>query len=225
MKQDPAKKAAGEKAAEYIKSGMTIGLGTGSTAYYTILRIGELVRGGMQLRAVATSAQSTQLAMEQQIPIISFDQVEKIDLDIDGADEADEQLQLIKGGGGALLREKIIAAAATEMLVVMDASKLVKRLGKFPLPVEIVPFGWELTFRKLMALGAAPVLRKKENDVFITDNGNYILDCHYGEIAAPVALHAQLNSIPGVVDNGLFLHYATRLIIGYEDGTVRSLSR
>ncbi|HVI48401.1 MAG TPA: ribose-5-phosphate isomerase RpiA [Chitinophaga sp.] len=225
MQQDLAKKAAGEMAATFIQPGMTVGLGTGSTAYYTIMRIGELVRDGLQLQAVATSEQSEQLAREQQIPIVSFSEVSRIDIDIDGADEADEQLRLIKGGGGALLREKIIAAAASEMIVVMDESKLVKQLGKFPLPVEVVPFAWELTFKKLTELGAAPVMRKKDNKVFITDNGNYILDCHYEKISDPAVLHQQLNSTPGVVDNGLFLSYANKLIIGYADGSVRSLSR
>ncbi|NSL85448.1 ribose-5-phosphate isomerase RpiA [Chitinophaga sp. Mgbs1] len=225
MQQDLAKKAAGEAAAAYIQPGMTIGLGTGSTAYYAIMRIGELVRNGMQLQAVATSAASEELARAQQIPIIPFEQVDSIDLDIDGADEADESLQLIKGGGGALLREKIVAAAAKEMLVIMDASKLVKQLGNFPLPVEIIPFAWELTFRHLEQSGASPVLRRKEGKIFITDNGNYILDCHYGRITAAPELHRQLNDIPGVVENGLFLRYASRLLIGYADGSVRSLSR
>ncbi|MGO4292599.1 ribose-5-phosphate isomerase RpiA [Chitinophaga sp. RAB17] len=221
---DIGKKAAGEKAAEYIKSGMTVGLGTGSTAYYTILRIGELVRAGLEIKAVATSAQSEQLAREQEIPLVDFDKVERIDIDIDGADEADAQLQLIKGGGGALLREKIIAAASKEMLVVIDEHKLVKHLGKFPLPVEVATFGWELTFKQLVALGARPVLRLKDNNRFVTDNGNYILDCHYQKIHNAPALHTQLNNIPGVVENGLFLDYASRLIIGNQDGSVREIT-
>ncbi|MET3879446.1 ribose-5-phosphate isomerase RpiA [Chitinophaga sp. OAE865] len=224
MQTDIGKKAAGEKAAEYIKPGMTVGLGTGSTAYYTILRIGELVRAGLEIKAVATSAQSEQLAIEQQIPLVDFDKIEQIDIDIDGADEADAQLQLIKGGGGALLREKIIAAASKEMLVVIDDKKLVKHLGKFPLPVEVTTFGWELTFKLLAAQGAHPVLRLKDNNRFVTDNGNYILDCHYEKIHNAAALHTQLNNIPGVVENGLFLHYATRLIIGNADGSIREIT-
>lgn len=224
MQTDIGKKAAGEKAAEYIKPGMTVGLGTGSTAYYTILRIGELVRAGLEIKAVATSAQSEQLAIEQQIPLVDFDKIEQIDIDIDGADEADTQLQLIKGGGGALLREKIIAAASKEMLVVMDDKKLVKHLGKFPLPVEVTTFGWQLTFKLLAAQGAHPVLRLKDNNRFVTDNGNYILDCHYEKIHNAAALHTQLNNTPGVVENGLFLHYATRLIIGNADGSIREIT-
>ncbi|MBC9934326.1 ribose-5-phosphate isomerase RpiA [Chitinophaga qingshengii] len=225
QQQDLAKKAAGEKATEFIKPNMTIGLGTGSTAYYAIMRIGEMVSSGIPLRAVATSEQSEQLARKQGIPIIPFSDVEKIDLDIDGADEVDEHLRLIKGGGGALLREKIVAAASAEMIVVTDESKLVKHLGRFPLPVEIIPFAWELTFRRLIALDAMPVLRTNNGRTVVTDNGNYILDCHYERIKDPVALHQQLNDIPGVVENGLFLHYASRVIIGYADGSVKSLSR
>ncbi|NML40514.1 ribose-5-phosphate isomerase RpiA [Chitinophaga sp. G-6-1-13] len=225
QQQDLAKKAAGEKATEYIKPDMTIGLGTGSTAYYAIMRIGEMVRGGMPLKAVATSEQSELLARKQGITIIPFSEVDKIDLDIDGADEVDEHLRLIKGGGAALLREKIVAAASAEMIVVTDESKVVKYLGRFPLPVEIIPFAWELTFRRLLALDAAPVLRTSNGRTVVTDNGNYILDCHYERIKDPVTLHQQLNDIPGVVENGLFLHYASRVIIGYADGSVKSLSR
>lgn len=225
QQQDLAKKAAGEKATEYIKPNMTIGLGTGSTAYYAIMRIGEMVRSGMPLKAVATSEQSEQLALKQGITIVPFSEVEKIDLDIDGADEVDEHLRLIKGGGAALLREKIVAAASAEMIVVTDESKVVKHLGRFPLPVEIIPFAWELTFRRLLALDAAPVLRTSNGRTVVTDNGNFILDCHYERIKDPIALHQQLNDIPGVVENGLFLHYASRVIIGYADGSVKSLSR
>ncbi|WP_143306069.1 ribose-5-phosphate isomerase RpiA [Chitinophaga vietnamensis] len=225
MQINPAKKAAAEKAVTFIQPGMTIGLGTGSTAYYAILRIGELVREGMPLRAVATSVQSEDLAREQGIPLIDFAAVDKLDIDIDGADEADAQLQLIKGGGGALLREKIIAAASSQMIVVIDESKLVKQLGHFPLPVEIIPFAWELTFKKLQTLKAAPVLRKKDGQLFVTDNGNYIADCHFGQIADASSLHAQLNDIPGVVENGLFIGYASRIIIGCDNGALKEISR
>ncbi|MEC5145464.1 ribose-5-phosphate isomerase RpiA [Chitinophaga sp. 212800010-3] len=224
MLADIGKKAAGERAAGYIKPGMTVGLGTGSTAYYTIMRIGEMVRDSLEIRAVATSAQSEELAREQGIPLIGFEEVQQIDLDIDGADEADAQLQLIKGGGGALLREKIIAAASKEMLVVIDESKFVKTLGKFPLPVEVTTFAWELTVRHLEAMHAQPVLRIRDGNRFVTDNGNYILDCHFQKIHNAAALHTQLNNIPGVVENGLFLHYATKLIIGNNDGGIREIT-
>lgn len=225
MQVNIAKKAAAEQAATYVRPGMTVGLGTGSTAYYAIMRIGEMVRGGLDIKAVATSEESEELARAQEITIIPFGEVQKIDVDIDGADEADAQLRLIKGGGGALLREKIVAAASDRMIIIADEGKVVQQLGQFPLPVEIIPFAWELTFRKLEQLHARPVLRKKEGQLFITDNGNYIADCHYERIADPEALHAQLNDIPGVVENGLFIGMADLLIVGREDGAVREISR
>ncbi|MBV7529535.1 ribose-5-phosphate isomerase RpiA [Chitinophaga sp. sic0106] len=225
MQVNIAKKAAAEQAATYIRPGMTVGLGTGSTAYYAIMRIGEMVREGLQIKAVATSRESEDLAGAQGITIIPFSEVEKIDLDIDGADEADMQLRLIKGGGGALLREKIVAAASEQMIVIAEEAKLVQQLGKFPLPVEIIPFAYELTLRRLQQLHAAPALRKKGDQYFVTDNGNLIADCHYEHIADPETLHAQLNDIPGVVENGLFIGMAHLLIIGKEDGTFREIRR
>ncbi|RAJ76497.1 ribose 5-phosphate isomerase A [Chitinophaga dinghuensis] len=225
MQINIAKKAAADKAATFIEPGMTVGLGTGSTAYYVIMRIGEMVKEGLEIRAVATSVESEQLAKAQGITIVPFAAISGIDIDIDGADETDIQLRLIKGGGGALLREKIIAAAAGRMIVIADESKLVSQLGKFPLPVEIIPFAHELTMHQLEKLKVAPVLRTREGQLFITDNGNYIADCHIGEIAAPEKLHAQLNDIPGVVENGLFIGLASTLIIGTDAGEVRIYGR
>lgn len=219
------KKAAGERAVDFLQPGMTVGLGTGSTAYYAIKRIGGMARDGLVIRAVATSEESARLAELEQIPLVPFDQVEVIDIDIDGADEVNDQLQLIKGGGGALLREKIIAASSKEMIVVVDENKLVKTLGKFPLPVEIIPFAWELTFRHLVALGANPVTRMLGNERFVTDNGNYILDCSFGQITDAVELNTQLKEIPGIVENGLFLNYASAVIVGYKDGTIKEITR
>ncbi len=149
------KKLAAEKALDYIRDGMILGLGTGSTAYWAILGIGERVRKGMKVRAVATSLHSEALAREAGIPVLSLSEVDHIDLTIDGADEVDEQLNLIKGGGGALLREKIVAAATAFYIIIVDESKLVKHLGKFPLPVEVAPFGWEMTRRLLEKLARA----------------------------------------------------------------------
>jgi len=212
------KKAAGEKAAEYIRAGMTVGLGTGSTAYWAIEKIGSMVAGGLDIRAVATSLQSEQQAKDLRIPLVSFASVDHIDLDIDGADEVDERLCLIKGGGGALLREKIIASSSKQMIVVADQSKLVKQLGRFPLAVEVIPFGWELTIRKLKALGCEPTVRMQEGKPFITDNGNLIIDCAFGTISDPAGLHHSLNNTPGVVENGLFVGVASLAIIGYPDG-------
>lgn len=217
------KKAAGEKAAEYIRSGMTVGLGTGSTAYWAIEKIGSMVAGGLEVQAVATSLQSEKQAKGLGIPLVSFSTVGQIDLDIDGADEVDERLCLIKGGGGALLREKIIASSSKQMIVVADHTKLVAQLGRFPLAVEVIAFGWELTIRKLKALGCEPTVRMQEGKPFITDNGNLIIDCAFGVIPDPAGLRDALNNIPGVVENGLFVGIASRAIIGYPDGHTQQI--
>ncbi len=217
---NPGKKAAGEKAATFVQSGMTIGLGTGSTAYWAIHKIGERVAEGLEIRAVATSVASEQLARELHIPSVSFSEITHLDIDIDGADEVDENFNLIKGGGGALLREKIIANISRKMVVVADATKMVKTLGRFPLPVEVIPFGIELTTRHLQKMCTSLSLRKKEGDVFKTDNGNYILDCHFYPILEPSLLHTQLNNIPGVVENGLFFDFCDTVVVGFEDGSV-----
>lgn len=219
----PGKKAAGEKAAGFIRSGMTVGLGTGSTAYWAIERIGALVKEGLEIRAVATSLESERQAGSLGIPLIPFAEVDYIDVDIDGADEIDEGLNLIKGGGGALLREKIVAAASRKMIVVADESKLVSRLGQFPLPVEIVRFAWELTLRKIRALGPEAGVRVRDGESFVTDNGNYIVDCHFGSIQDPADLHDRLKRIPGVVETGLFLGVASAAVIGYADGATREI--
>jgi ribose 5-phosphate isomerase A len=206
------KQLVGEKAVEYVKNGMVVGLGTGSTVYYTIKKLGELVRAGMKIKGIPTSEKTAALALEEGITLTDFKGVESIDIAIDGADEVDADLNLIKGGGGALLREKIIANAATTFIVVADSSKISEKLGKFPLPVEIVEFGFEMTARKIETLGCRPKLRLKEGKPFITDNGNYILDCEFKSIESPDVLEQKLNMIPGVVENGLFVNLATRLI-------------
>lgn len=228
IKGDPmeSKRIAAEKAVELVKEGMKIGLGTGSTAYWAIQAIGRLVKEeGLGIQAVATSVQSEQLAKEWGIPMMPFAEVDMLDLTIDGADEVDAELNLIKGGGGALLREKIVAAASKQLIIIVDESKDVQRLGKFPLPVEIVPFAYELTVKKLQQLGCELKLRLSGEELFVTDNGNYIADCEFGEITDPAALHDDLNRIPGVVDNGLFIHMASLVIIGSADGSIRSKAR
>jgi ribose 5-phosphate isomerase A len=217
-----AKKIAAEKAVEEIKDGMTIGLGTGSTAYWAIQKIGERVKDGLKIQAVATSENSEQLARQLKITIASFDTLKEIDLTIDGADEVDRSNNLIKGGGGALLREKIIAFNSKRFLVVVDDSKLVEQLGKFLLPVEIVPFATALTLQQLTALGGNPQLRKKDGALFITDNGNFIADCQFFPINDPAALNHQLHQIPGVVETGLFGNkMVSGIYVGYENGEVR----
>ncbi|PJN56219.1 Ribose-5-phosphate isomerase A [Paenibacillus sp. GM2FR] len=218
------KKIAAEHAAKYVQDGMKIGLGTGSTAYYAILKIGEMVRSGLSIQAVATSEASEKLAMEQGISLTPIHQIERLDLTIDGADELDDQLRLIKGGGGALLREKITAFHSERLVIVADEAKAVTQLGAFPLPVEIVPFAYEWTVRSLAQLGCSVLIRRTQDEEFyVTDNGNYIADCRFQQIARPEELSSRLGAIPGVVEHGLFIGMADQAIIGCQDGTVRIL--
>ncbi|MDP4550654.1 ribose-5-phosphate isomerase RpiA [Alkalihalobacillus macyae] len=208
------KQLAGEKAASYVQNGMVVGLGTGSTVYWTILKIAEMVQNGLSITGVPTSKETEKLALEHGIPLIPLEEVSSIDLTIDGADELNDELTLIKGGGGALLREKIIAYHSTHMIVVADSSKVVSDLGTFPLPVEVVPFGYQKTLHVLQGMGCEPSIRKKNDSLFITDNGNYIVDCAFESIPYPSTLHERINQIPGVVENGLFIGYAEKAIIG-----------
>jgi ribose 5-phosphate isomerase A len=219
------KQLAAEKAVLFLEDGMTIGLGTGSTAYWAIEKIGERVnRDGWKIKAIATSVRSEEQARGLGIPILDFSSIKTIDVTIDGADEVDPQLQLIKGGGGALLREKIVATNSNQMIVVADESKWVQKLGRFPLPVEVVHFGWERTFEKLQLLGCEAIRRMNGEDPYLTDNGNYIVDCAFGEISDPPALHESVNAITGVVDNGLFIRIASKLILGFNTGEARVIS-
>ncbi len=221
-----AKQLAAEKAVSFLEDGMTIGLGTGSTAYWAIKKIGEKVnKEGWKVRAIATSIRSEEQARSLGIPIFDFSSVKSIDVTIDGADEVDSQLQLIKGGGGALLREKIVATNSKQMIVVADESKWVKTLGKFPLPVEVIHFGWERTFEKLQLLGCEAKRRMNGTEPFLTDNGNIIVDCAFEEIKDPPALHESVNAITGVVDNGLFVQIASLLVLGFNNGETRIISR
>ncbi|MEH7246127.1 ribose-5-phosphate isomerase RpiA [Neobacillus niacini] len=206
------KKEVGEKAIDYVKDGMVVGLGTGSTVYYFISKLGQLVQQGLSIKGVPTSKQTEKLANELGIPLVSFNEIEQIDVAIDGADEVDQELHLIKGGGGALLREKIIAAAAKTFIVIADSHKNVNKLGTFPLPIEVVPYGVEMTIKHIRELGGSPELRKKDGTIFLTDNGNYILDSSFQEIKQPKELEKNLNLIPGVVDNGLFVGMADAVI-------------
>ena len=221
-----AKQIAAEKAVSFLEDGMTIGLGTGTTAWWAIEKIGEKVKKeGWKIRAIATSVRSEEQARSLGIPIFSFAEIATIDITIDGADEADGDLHLIKGGGGALLREKIVATNSRQMIVVADESKKVKTLGKFPLPVEVVLFGWERTFEKLRLLGCEPKRRMNPEAPYLTDNGNYIVDCAFGKIGDPADLHERINAITGVVDNGLFINIASKLVLGLENGEARIISR
>ncbi|WP_026567392.1 ribose-5-phosphate isomerase RpiA [Bacillus sp. UNC41MFS5] len=206
------KKEVGEKALEYVKDGMVVGLGTGTTVFYTITKLGQLVKQGLSIKGVPTSEQTKQLAIKLGIPLVSFNEIEQIDVTIDGADEVDLELNLIKGGGGALLREKIIANAANNFIVVADSDKNVDTLGTFPLPIEVVPFGYEMTVKHIRELGGSPKLRQMDGTPYLTDNGNYIIDSSFQEITNPGELEKNLNHIPGVVDNGLFVGMADIVI-------------
>ncbi|WP_261306398.1 ribose-5-phosphate isomerase RpiA [Paenibacillus andongensis] len=214
------KQLAAEKAVEFIEDGMVVGLGTGSTAYWAIQKIAQRIQEGLRIRAVASSKDSEDLANKLGIPIVPFSEVDVIDLTIDGADEVDTHLNLIKGGGGALVREKILASNSKRFFVIVDESKRVEHLGEFPLPVEIVPFAVNLTINKLKELGCSTRIRMSNDKEYISDNGNIIVDCNFEKIVEPTELNKQINLIPGVVDNGLFTRMVSSLIIGYNDGKV-----
>ena len=220
-----AKRLTGEKAAEYVKDGMKIGLGTGSTAYYAVKKVGEMVRNGLKVKAVPTSKETAELAEEEGIELIELADVDKLDLTIDGADEVDQDFNLTKGGGGALLREKIVASASDKLIIIVDESKLVEKLGAFHLPVEITPFSWQYTQRMVDKFDCTSTLRKEDGEIYVTDNGNYILDCDFGVIENPIKLTEELNKLPGVVENGIFAEMADIVVVGYESGEVKVLEK
>ncbi len=225
---DKAKYVAARRAVEFVEDGMRVGLGTGSTAAWMVRCLGELVREeGMMITGVATSTRTADLAREVGVTIKTLEEVRWLDLTIDGTDEYDPNLNLIKGGGGALLHEKIVATASDQMVVIADLSKQVDTLGAFPLPVEIVPFGWQTTkalveeiLLNLDVRGRSASLRLSGSEPFRTDEGNLILDLHLRRIAQPAQVSLVLNQIPGVVENGLFLDICDVLVIGNADGTV-----
>jgi len=207
------KQRSAEAACEYVKDGMIVGLGTGSTAEFAVKKIGELVRNGLSIRGIPTSDSTKILAESEGIPLIDFSETMFIDLTIDGADEIDANLNMIKGGGAALLREKIVASASREEIIIVSVSKLVQQLGAFPLPVEVIPFGWQVVFNQLESLQGNPELRLKQGQPSVTDQGNFIVDCHFRKIENPEQLEQHLNVIPGVVENGLFINLCTRMIM------------
>ncbi len=221
-----AKELAAHKAVEAVTSGMTVGLGTGSTARFAIEKLGTLVRNGLQIKAVCSSVATENLARESGIAVIDFPAPERIDVYIDGADEVDAAFNLIKGGGGALVREKIVAFNSRRFIVIVDVSKQVQTLGRFPLPVEVVPFAANLTIQHLEKLGGKAVLRQRDGRNFVSDNGNFIVDVHLNAITDPLALNETVNSIPGVVESGLFAGaMVSAVIVGYSDGRVEVLAR
>ncbi len=221
--QNQMKKAAAEKAVEtFVRDGMTVGLGTGSTAYFVILKVAELVKQGYNLKCVATSNTTERLALENGISIMSLNDVDHIDVTIDGADEVDPSMNLIKGLGGALLHEKIVAAASVEEIIVVDESKLVEKIGtRVSLPVEVITFGHEHTAYGLKRQGCEPVLRMKGNEPYLTDSGNMIYDCKFEKGIDYLAFtESALNRIPGVVECGLFINMVRAVVIAHSDGTV-----
>ena len=222
MEKEDLKKLAGEKAVEYIKDDMIVGLGTGSTVEYTLRKLGQLVREGLEIQGIPTSVHTQRIAKEENIPLTTLEEHPDIDVTIDGADEVDSNLNLIKGGGGALTREKIIAFNSKKVIIIVDDSKIVKCLGiDFPLPVEVTKFGWTSTKKTLESFGCNVELRKVMGDEpFITDNGNYILDCEFERIEDPVQMEIDINLIPGVVENGLFIGLVDKVIVGGKQGVL-----
>jgi ribose 5-phosphate isomerase A len=214
MANDAEKELAARASLKYVHDGQVVGLGTGSTATIAIRLLGERVRNGLKIRGIPTSTASRDLANELGIPLTAFDEVEEIDVTIDGADEFDPALNLIKGGGGAMLREKIVASASKQLVVVTDSSKRVPVLGRFPVPVEVIEFAQPLIARKISELGAKVVLRvDAARKAYLTDEGHHILDCHFGEIPDPAALARQLSDMPGIVEHGLFVGMASVVLM------------
>jgi ribose 5-phosphate isomerase A len=217
---DSLKKSAALKAVEFVRDGMVVGLGTGSTAKHVIVALGALVRAGMKLRAVPTSHETAALAKQSGISLIDTENRWVIDVAIDGADQVDPMFNLIKGGGGALLKEKIVAASAKQFVVVVDQTKRVPVLGgSFPLPIEVIPFGWGSTTREIETLtGSRVALREQSGAPFQTEAGNLIVDVHLARIDSPKELEVALNQIPGVVETGLFVGRTDVLIVGTDGG-------
>jgi ribose 5-phosphate isomerase A len=223
--RDHEKQIAARAAVDLVEAGSIVGLGSGSTATYAVRFLAERVRSGLQIIGIPTSQQTRRLAEQLEIPLGTLDEHPKIDIDIDGADEIDPHLNLIKGGGGAFLREKIIASVSRRFIVIAESAKQVKQLGKFPLPVEVVPFAQSLIKLQIEALGAKVSLRNYAyGNPYVTDEGHHILDCTFGEIADPPALAEKLCHIPGVVEHGLFIGMAELALVG-KDGKVVQLRR
>jgi len=226
LSPEEMKRVAGEYAVGFVQPGFVTGIGTGSTVYYFIHALAEKVKQGLDITAVVTSRKSGELSKQLGITVTDLNDVDTIDITIDGADEVDKQLQLIKGGGGALLQEKMVAAASRKMIVIADGNKIADQLGRFPLPVEVIPYGWKQTQKHIGKLGCRKIiLREKDGKPFITDHGHYILDCHFEKIEQASLLSQQLNSIPGVVENGLFIDMASAVIIAKEDGTTQTMTK
>lgn len=219
MSADDDKRLAAQAAVDLVTDGMVLGLGTGSTAVFFIELLGKRMEAGLKVKGVPTSDASAQLARKVGIPLVTLEEHPVLDLDIDGADEVDPALNLIKGGGGALLHEKIVAAASKQVVIIVDEKKLVERLGKFKLPVEVIPFARGSVEKTLQEMGATVAIRMKDGNIFHTDENNIILDCDFGLIDDCCSLSQKLNGVPGVVEHGLFVNLAERVIIGANNQT------
>jgi ribose 5-phosphate isomerase A len=214
MANEADKEVAARASLKYVHDGQIVGLGTGSTATIAIRLLGEKVRAGFKIRGIPTSIASRDLATQLGIPLTTFDEVQQIDVTIDGADEFDPALNLIKGGGGAMLREKIVASASKQLVIVTDSSKQVPGLGKFPLPLEVIGFAEPLIAKKVSELGAKVVRRQDASGKpYLTDEGHHILDCHFGQIPNPPALARTLSDMPGIVEHGLFVGLVSVLLM------------
>lgn len=225
MANDREKEAAARASLRFVRDGDIVGLGTGSTAAYAVRFLGEQVRAGLKIRGIPTSVHTQELAARLGIPLTTLDEIQQIDVTIDGADEVDPGLRLIKGGGGALLREKIVASASRKFVIIADSTKQVAMLGKFPVPVEVIKFAEALVAKKIAALGAAVKVRvDSSGKKFITDEGNHILDCNFGQIPDPPAVARKLEEMPGVVEHGFFIGMASIALIA-KDGQVLELQR
>lgn len=220
--QDEIKQKLGIYAADFVKQDMLIGLGTGSTVYYLLKELGKRKQQGLHFTAVCTSFQTQSILQEEGISYVSLNDVERLQLAIDGADEADINGHLIKGGGAALLQEKIVEAAANELIIIIDDKKDVQTLGAFPLPVEVITFGWKQVQQKIESTYHIKTkLREKEGKPLLTDHQHYILDCWFNAIPDPAALNTALHLMPGVVETGLFIGMATKIITGYANGDIK----
>jgi ribose 5-phosphate isomerase A len=214
MANDQEKEAAARASLRYVHDGQVVGLGTGSTAAHFIRLLGEQVKQGLRIRGIPTSVRSLEMAQSLGIPLTTLDECQEIDVTVDGADEVDPQLRLIKGGGGALLREKIVASATRQLVIVADATKRVPVLGKFPLPVEVIKFAEALVAKKIAALGAEVQLRvESDGKPYVTDENNHILDCRFGQIPDADGLARRLSEMPGVVEHGLFIGMASVVLV------------